>query len=154
MANQQDQKPQEAHVQQASKAEPGSSGNGARVAKEAVDRPAAPAERAPDAVAENAREATTALTTSYGVFAEGIQELQQGYWQIFQQSLDLATSAPAELMRCRNLMEVAEIQRGLLHRYLDRVADASRTLMDVSGRVIDTATRPLREHIGNTAHRA
>jgi hypothetical protein len=74
--------------------------------------------------------------------------LQHGYWRIVQQSVDIAANTPTEMMRCRTLTELSELQRDIFHKYLDGVVDANRTLMDVSVRVTGTAVRPLQEHYG------
>jgi hypothetical protein len=122
--------------------------NGRQAAKETVDRAADAAGRAADETARTARDLTGAFANSYSVFADGIQELQHGYWRIVQQSVDIAANTPTEMMRCRTLTELSELQRDIFHKYLDGVVDANRTLMDVSVRVTGTAVRPLQEHYG------
>ena len=130
----------------------GGSGNGTQTAKEAVDRMPHTIDRSADATAARAHDMAIAFKTSYGVFADGIQELQHAYWNILQQSFDVAASAPAELMRCRNMTEVAEIQREVMHKCLDGLVDANRALMTVSNRVTENATKPLREQLGQRAN--
>jgi hypothetical protein len=129
----------------ARKAAPGGSKD---AAKEMIDEAADAAGRATEEMARTAREFTSAFADSYGVFADGIQELQHDYWRIVQHSVDVATSAPVEMMRCRSLTELSKIQRETLQKYLDDVVDANRALMDVSARVVERASRPLREQIG------
>src|ERR1700761_7415104 len=95
--------------------------------QDAVERTAATVDRAADVGAARAHDMTDAFRTSYGVFADGIQEIQQAYWQIVQQSFDVAATAPSELMRCKTMSDVAEIQRGIIQRCLDGIVDANRT---------------------------
>ena len=153
MANQQTVKdPQDAKADFPKGDHDGGSGNGAHAAKEAVDRMAHTTDRSADAAAARAHDMAIALKTSYGVFADGIQELQHAYWNILQQSFDVAANAPAELMRCRNMTEVAEIQREVMHKCLDGLVDANRALMTVSNRVTESATKPLREQLGQRAN--
>ncbi|HEX4505648.1 MAG TPA: phasin family protein [Alphaproteobacteria bacterium] len=121
---------------------------GAETMKAAAEHVAGTAARATDEAARTARELTGVFASSYSVFADGIQELQHGYWRIVQQSVDIAAHAPAEMMRCRSLTELSELQREILTKCLDGVADANRTLMDVSARVAGSAVKPLQEHIG------
>jgi phasin family protein len=116
--------------------------------KETVGRTADAASRTPREAIRTARDLSGAFASSYGVFADGIQQLQHGYWRIVQKSVDLAASAPAEMMKCRNLTELSELQRDIFQKYLDGVVDANRTLMDVSTRVAENAVRPLQEQIG------
>ena len=111
--------------------------NGAQTAKAAADE-----------AARTARDLTGAFANSYSVFADGIQELQQGYWRIVQQSVDIAAAAPVEMMRCRSLTELSVLQREIVGKYFDGVADANRTLMDVSARVAGNVAKPLQGHIG------
>jgi hypothetical protein len=125
-----------------------SSGNGAQTVKEAAERVAGTAARATDEAARTARDLTGAFANSYSVFADGIQELQHGYWRVVQQSVDIAATAPTEMMRCRNLTELSELQREIFSKYLDRVVDANRMLIDVSARVAGNVAKPLQEHIG------
>lgn len=123
-------------------------GNGAHTAKEAAERIADTAAQATNEAARTARDLTGAFANSYSAFADGIQELQHGYWRIVQQSVDIAATAPAEMMRCRSLTELSQLQREVFTKYLDGVADANRTLMDVSARVAGNVAKPLHEHIG------
>jgi hypothetical protein len=150
MANQQTQKdmpePKVEHVPGV--AHESGSGNSAQTVKEAAERVAGTAARATDEAARTARDLTGAFANSYNALADGIQELQHGYWRIVQQSVDIAATAPAEMMRCRNLTELSELQREIFSKYLDGVVDANRTLMDVSARVAGNAVRPLQEHVG------
>lgn len=152
MANQQTVKdPQDVKAEIPRGDHNGGSGNGAQAAKTAADRMPHAIDRGADAAAARTHDMAIAFKTSYGVFTDGIQELQHAYWSILQQSFDVAASAPAELMRCRNMTEVAEIQREVLHKCLDGLVDANRALMNVSNRVTESATRPLREQQGQRA---
>ena len=150
MANQQAQKdmPEPKAEPIAGAAHESGLGNGAQTEKEAAGRAVDTAARASGEAARTARDLTGAFTSSYSVFADGVQELQHGYWRILQQSVDIAASAPAEMMRCRSLTELSELQREIIHKYLDGVVDVNRTLMDVSARVAGNAVKPLHEHIG------
>jgi len=142
MANQQTQKDtQEAKVEHI-----------AGTAHEAADRVADTAQRITGEAVHATRDLTGAFATSYGVFADGIQELQHGYWRIVQNSFNIATSAPAEMMRCRNLTELSELQREIFSKYLDGVVDANKTLIDVSARVAETAAKPLHGQVGLRVH--
>jgi hypothetical protein len=120
--------------------------------QEAADRVADTARRTAGDAVSATRELTGAFTTSYGAFAEGIQELQHGYWRIVQNSFDIATSAPAEMMRCRNMTQLSELQREIFSKYLDGVVDANKMLIDVTARVAETAARPLHGQAGLGAH--
>jgi hypothetical protein len=149
MANQQAQKDTpESRVERISSMASEAGANGRQAVKETVSRTAEAASRATQDATRTARDLSGAFTNSYGVFADGIQELQHGYWRIVQKSVDIAANAPAEMMKCRSLTELSELQRDIFHRYLDGVVDANRTLMDVSVRVAENAVRPLQEQIG------
>lgn len=125
--------------------------NGRQAVKATADAVAEATERATGEASRAARDLSGAFANSYSAFADGIQELQHGYWRIVQNSIDIAASAPAEMMRCRSLTELSELQRGILGRCLDGVVDANRTLMDVSARVAATAAKPLQERAAQTA---
>ncbi len=127
-------------------------GNGAHAVKEAVDRTVAAGGHAADEAVRVTRDLGGAFANSYGVFADGIQELQHGYWRIVQNSFDIATSRPPGWMRFGNLTELSELQREKFSKYLDGVADANRTLFDVSARVAETAAKPLQGQAGHRTH--
>ena len=153
MANQQTQKDTpEAKLEHIAGAVHETAANGRQAAKETVDAAADTARRATDETVRATRDLGGAFANSYGVFADGIRELQHGYWRIVQNSFDIAASAPAEMMRCRSLTELSELQRGIFSKYLDGVVDANRTLIDVSARVAEKAARPLQGHAGLVAH--
>jgi hypothetical protein len=147
MATQQAQKDTDAALEHVAGAMHESTANGRQAAKETVAAVADTTQRAADEAARTARDLSGAFASSYGIFADGIQELQHGYWRIVQQSVDIAATAPAEMMRCRSLTELSELQRDIFHRYLDGVVDANRTLMDVSARVAGNAVKPLNEQV-------
>ena len=149
MANQQTQKDMpEPKVEHMPGAHESGTGNGAHTVREAAEKVAGSAARVTDEAARTTRDLTGAFANSYSVLADGIQELQHGYWRIVQQSVDIAATAPAEMMRCRNLTELSDLQREIFHKYLDGVVDVNRTLMDVSARVAGNAVKPLQEHMG------
>lgn len=152
MANQQATKDTEPKLEHIAGAVHESAAHVRQAASETVDAAADTAQRATGEVARAARDLTGAFANSYGVLADGIQELQHGYWRVVQSSFDLATSAPAEMMRCRSLTELSELQREIFTKYLDGVADANRTLIDVSARVAGQAVRPLQEQAAGRAH--
>jgi hypothetical protein len=91
-----------------------------------------------------------ALNTTYSQLGQGMMRMQHAYFSALQQSLARAKRQPQDLLRCKSVVEFAEVQRDL---YKDGVAfmlESSTTLMRLAGQIVQGATGPLearaREH--------
>jgi len=93
--------------------------------------------------AERSSSRLQALFTSCLTLTRGMQQMQQAWLEMVDQSLEAATHKPQDLLRCKNIVELAEVQRDL---YLDAVHHTLHTsgrLLDMAGRTAQEAVRPL-----------
>lgn len=84
-----------------------------------------------------------ALVSSFMTLGQGLQKMQHMWLEMLDHSMESATHKPQDLLRCRTLLEVAEVQRGL---YMDAVSHAvtsSSRLLELAGRTAQEAVRPL-----------
>ena len=93
--------------------------------------------------AERSADRLQALFNSYVTFGRGVQQMQHAWLEMLDHSIENAGHKPQDLLRCNNLVELAEVQRDL---YLDAVHyafDASSRLLEMAGRTAQEAVRPL-----------
>jgi phasin family protein len=92
---------------------------------------------------ERSAERVHALFSSYLTLGRGLQQIQHAWLEILDHSLENASHKPQDLLRAKNLVELAEVQRDL---YLDTinhaVASGSR-LLELASRTAQEAVRPL-----------
>ncbi|WP_158258366.1 phasin family protein [Rhodopila globiformis] len=92
---------------------------------------------------ERSAEQVQALFSSYMSLGRGLQQMQHAWFEMVDHSLEHAAHKPQDLLRCRNLIELAEVQRDL---YLDSLTYAVETgsrLLALAGRTAQEAARPL-----------
>jgi hypothetical protein len=92
---------------------------------------------------ERSAERVHALFTSYMTLGRGLQQLQQAWLEMVDQSLEHAAHKPQDLLRCKNLIELAEVQRDL---YLDTISyavESGSRLLELASRAAQEAARPL-----------
>jgi hypothetical protein len=118
-----------------------------RVSEEAV-------RKAGNAYRESSEFATdriNALLSAYAVLANGAQEIQRTYLEVLQHSMEVATAGQREFLHCKNLSDVAELQRDLLRKNIDEWLEGGSKLLRVSGRIAEDAVRPIEDRIGHAA---
>jgi hypothetical protein len=92
---------------------------------------------------ERSAEHVQALFSSYMSLGRGLQQLQHAWLEVFDHSLERAAHKPQDLLRCKNLTELAEVQRDL---YLDSITyavESGSRLLELAGRAAQEAARPL-----------
>jgi hypothetical protein len=83
------------------------------------------------------------LFACYLTLGRGAQQIQHAMLDHLNRSVGQAAHKPHELLQCKTAVEVAEMQRDL---YLDAVnyaMESSRLLLQMTGRAMDDAIRPL-----------
>jgi hypothetical protein len=102
-----------------------------------------------EATSETAED-VQALTATYAQLGQGMLRMQHAYFNTVLHAMARARRQPKDLLRCRSVTEVAEVQRDM---YMDGVAfmmESSTTLIRLAGEVVQGAARPLegraREH--------
>jgi hypothetical protein len=92
-----------------------------------------------------------AIASAYGHLFQGAEEIQQPMWDIVQQTVGAALSAPREFAQCKNFTEIAAKQQDFVHGFVGRWATASHAVLAASRRVVDRAIRPLESQLLDTA---
>ncbi len=92
---------------------------------------------------ERSAERVQALVSSCMTLGRGMQKMQHVWLEMLDHSMGHAAHKPQDLLRCKTLVEVAEVQRDL---YMDAVSHAvtsSARLLELAGETAQDAARPL-----------
>jgi len=100
---------------------------------------------------EFATERMNALLSAYAVLASGAQEIQRTYLEVLQRSMEMAAAGQHDLMQCKSLSDVAEVQRDLMRKNLDEWLEGGSKLLHVSSRIVEDAVRPIEDKIRREA---
>lgn len=84
-----------------------------------------------------------ALMSSAMTLSRGIQQMQHAWLEMLDHSLEHAAHKPQDLLRCRTLVEVAEVQRDLYLDAINYAFESSSRLLELAGRMAQEAGRPL-----------
>ena len=84
-----------------------------------------------------------ALLTSWTSLGRGVQEMQHAWLEMLDRATERSTRKPQDLLRCKSVEEVAQIQRDLWVDSVSHAMEASSTLLQIAGRVTQDAMRPL-----------
>jgi hypothetical protein len=85
-----------------------------------------------------------ALFTSGLSLARGMQEMQVVALRLFDHAAERSARKPQDLLHCKSMTEMAEIQRELCLDSVNYAMEAGSTLLQIAGRVAQEAMRPLR----------
>jgi S-methylmethionine-dependent homocysteine/selenocysteine methylase len=92
---------------------------------------------------ERSADGIQALFSSWMAMGRGLQQMQHTCLEIFDESMEHAVHKPQDLLRCKTIAEVAEVQRDL---YVDAVSQAitsSSRLLEMMNNAARDAMRPL-----------
>jgi hypothetical protein len=95
---------------------------------------------------ERSVERVQAVFSSAMMFGRGMQQMQHAWLEMIGQSMENAAHKPQDLLRCKNLVEVAEVQRDLYLDAVNQAFESTGRLLDLSGRAAQDAVRPLQLH--------
>ncbi len=84
-----------------------------------------------------------ALFTSWTSLGRGVQEMQHAWLEMLDRATERGTRKPQDLLRCKSVEEVAQIQRDLWVDSVSHAMETSSTLLQIAGRVTQDAMRPL-----------
>lgn len=85
-----------------------------------------------------------ALFSSAMTLSRGLQTMQHAWLEMFDHSMEHAAHKPQDLLRCKNLVELAEVQRDLYLEAINHAFESTSRLLDLAGRTAQDAVRPLR----------
>ncbi|HEY0183811.1 MAG TPA: phasin family protein [Rhodopila sp.] len=92
---------------------------------------------------ERSAERVQALFSSYMTFGRGLQNIQHAWLEMVDHTLENAAHKPQDLLRCKNLIELAEVQRDLYIDAINHAFESTGRLLDIAGRTAQDAVRPL-----------
>ena len=93
---------------------------------------------------ERSAERVHALFSSAMTWGRGLQTLQHAWLEMLDHSMEHASHKPQDLLRCKNIVELAEVQRDLYLDAINRTFESTSRLLDLAGRSAQDAVRPLR----------
>ena len=125
----------------------------AEAAHHAVDASVAEARHAAEASAKVAAAQRTAaqetagnvqaLSSTYTQLGQGVLKMQRAYFDLLQDAMEKARQRPQQIMGCRSIPELAQVQRELYADGVGFMLNASTRMLQVAGEVVGNASRPL-----------
>ncbi len=88
-------------------------------------------------------ETMQSLYASWMALARGMQETQRACLSLLDRATQNGGRRPQDMLRCKSLEELAEIQRDLYLDAVNQAVDSTTTLLQIAGRVTQEAIRPL-----------
>ena len=76
----------------------------------------------------------------------GMQTMQHAWLEMLDHSMEHAAHKPQDLLRCKNLVELAEVQRDLYLDAVNHMFESTSRLFDLAGRTVQDAVHPLRSY--------
>lgn len=84
-----------------------------------------------------------ALFSSCMTFGRGLQSMQHAWLEMMDHTMENAAHKPQDLLRCKNIVELAEVQRDLYIDAINHTFESTSRLLDIAGRTAQDAMRPL-----------
>lgn len=84
-----------------------------------------------------------ALMSSAMTLGRGLQQMQHAWLEMLDQAVEHAAHRPQDLLRCKTMVEVAEVQRDLYMDTVNHVFRSSSRMLEMAGRTAQDAVRPL-----------
>jgi hypothetical protein len=95
---------------------------------------------------ERSVERAQALFSSYVTFGRGLHDMRHVWLEIVDHTLENAKHKPQNLLRCKNMVELAEVQRDLYLGAVNQALESTSRLMEIAGRTVQDAVRPLQQN--------
>lgn len=95
---------------------------------------------------ERSAERVQALFSSAMTLGRGMQQMQHAWLEMIDHSMQNAVHKPQDLLRCKDVIEVAEVQRDLYLDAINHAFESTSRLLDLAGQTVQDAVRPLRSH--------
>jgi hypothetical protein len=93
---------------------------------------------------ERSSDRVQALFSSAMLASRGLQSMQHAWLEMIDHTMEHAAHKPQDLLRCKNAVEVAEVQRDLYLDAINHAFESTSRLLDLAGRTAQDAVRPLR----------
>ncbi len=95
---------------------------------------------------ERSSERVHALFSSCMTFGRGMQTLQHAWLEMLDHTMENAAHKPQDILRCKNVVELAEVQRDLYIDAINHAFESTSRLLDIAGRTAQDAVKPLRSN--------
>lgn len=92
---------------------------------------------------ERSAERVQALFSSYMTFGRGLQHMQHAWLEMLDHTIENAAHKPQDLLRAKNMIELAEVQRDLYIDAINHAFELTSRLLEIAGRTAQDAVRPL-----------
>lgn len=92
---------------------------------------------------ERSADGIQALFSSWMAMGRGLQQMQHACLEMFDQSMENAVHKPQDLLRCKTVVEVAEVQRDLYVDAINQAIKSSSRLLEMMNNTARDAVRPL-----------
>jgi Phasin protein len=89
-----------------------------------------------------------ALFSSWMAIGRGLQQMQQAWLGILDHTVENTGHKPQDILRCKNMIEVAEVQRDLCVGAVNHALESSSRLIELMNQTAQNAARPLQESSG------
>jgi len=90
-----------------------------------------------------------AIATCSTIAAGGMSELRQAWMECLGRGFRAGARASQEMMRCRSIDQLADVQRNFLKESLENLLEGSAQLLRISGRISEDARRPIENRVGH-----
>ena len=92
---------------------------------------------------ERSAERVQALFSSWMAIGRGFQQMQHAWLEMCDHALEHAAHKPQDLLQCKTMVEVAEVQRDLYIDAVDHALESSSRLLEMMNHTARDAVRPL-----------
>lgn len=93
---------------------------------------------------ERSAERVQALFSSAMMMGRGLQTMQHAWLELMDHTMEHAAHKPQDLLRCKTMIELAEVQRDLYLDAINHAFESTSKMLDLAGRTAHDAVRPLR----------
>jgi hypothetical protein len=93
---------------------------------------------------ERSAERVQALFSSAMLMGRGLQTMQHAWLELIDHTMEHAAHKPQDLLRCKTMVELAEVQRDLYLDAINNAFESTSKMLDLAGRTAQDAVRPLR----------
>ncbi len=94
--------------------------------------------------AERSAGRVQALMASAMTLGRGMTSMQHAWFEMADRTMETAVHKPQDLLRCKTVSELAEVQRDLYLDAIDHAFESTSRLLEMAGRTAQDALRPLR----------
>jgi hypothetical protein len=95
---------------------------------------------------ERSAERVQALFSSAMILGRGWQQMQHAWLEMIDHTMEHAAHKPQDVLRCRNAVELAEVQRDLYLDAINHAFESAGRLLGMAERTAQDAMRPLQSH--------